>query len=118
MAIAINTGICAGAFAPTSLFGVITYRVAREAGIDVRTLALLAVAAVANLTLLVLPAMLFSSAPQARGNGTPVGVPQPAEPQAPAPSTGPLSVHQGATLVCLLGLVLADDPERLARLRT
>ena len=30
MAIAINSGICAGSFAPTSLFGVITYRVAQR----------------------------------------------------------------------------------------
>ena len=44
MAIAINSGICAGAFAPTSLFGVITYRVAREAGIDITTVVLLVVA--------------------------------------------------------------------------
>ena len=58
MAIAITSGICAGSFAPTSLFGIITYQVAQRAGIDVepvraagrvggrRTLALLAVAVV------------------------------------------------------------------------
>ena len=33
MAIAINAGISAGGLAPTSLFGIVSYRVAREAGI-------------------------------------------------------------------------------------
>ena len=67
MAIAINSGICAGSFAPTSLFGVITYRIAQQAGIDVSAFVLLAVAIVANLVLLVLALMLFSRAPQASG---------------------------------------------------
>ena len=61
MAIAINSGICAGSFAPTSLFGVITYQVAQQAGIDVSTFVLLAVAIVANLALLAPALMLFSS---------------------------------------------------------
>ena len=60
MAIAINSGICAGSFAPTSLFGVITYRVARQAGIDVSTFILLAVAIVANLALFAVASMVFS----------------------------------------------------------
>jgi di/tricarboxylate transporter len=96
MAIAINSGICAGSFAPTSLFGVITYRVAQQAGIDVSTFVLLAVAIAANLVLLVLASMLFSRAPQASANGTP---------QAPTPATPPMGVHQAATLLCLFGLV-------------
>ena len=44
MAIAINSGISAGSFAPTSLFGIVTYRIAREAGIDLNPFTLLAVA--------------------------------------------------------------------------
>ena len=59
MAIAINSGICAGSFAPTSLFGIITYGIARQAGIEVSTFVLLAVAVIANLVLLVAALALF-----------------------------------------------------------
>ncbi len=108
MAIAINSGICAGSFAPTSLFGVITYRVAHEAGIEVSTFALLAVAIVANVALLILALVLFASGPQAKANGPALeetAVPRPLEPRNPAPGTGPMTGHQLATLLCLLGLV-------------
>jgi di/tricarboxylate transporter len=108
MAIAINSGICAGSFAPTSLFGVITYRIAQQAGIDVSTFILLAIATVANLALLIVASMLFSSTSRAAVNGTrrqETGASRPAEPQAPAPGSGPMSTHQTATLLCLLGLV-------------
>ena len=108
MAIAINSGICAGSFAPTSLFGVITYRVAQQAGIDVSTIILLAVAIGANLALFAVASMIFSRAPSANANGTLAGeatVSRVAEPQAPAPTTGPMSAHQTATLMCLLALV-------------
>ena len=70
MAIAINTGICAGSFAPTSLFGVITYRIAQQAGIDVSTFALLAVAIAANVALLVVASIFFPTASDAEAKGT------------------------------------------------
>ena len=108
MAIAINSGICAGSFAPTSLFGVITYRVAQQAGIDVSTFVLLAVATVANVALLILAMILFARAPEARPNGPAVedtAVSRPADPQAQAPGTSPMRVQQSATLLCMLGLV-------------
>ena len=108
MAIAINSGICAGSFAPTSLFGVITYRVAHEAGIEVSPFVLLAVATVSNVALLILALVLFAKGPQARTNGPALegtAVPRPLEARNPAPSTGPMSGHQLATLLCLLGLV-------------
>ena len=63
MAIAITSGICAGSFAPTSLFGIITYQVAQRAGIDVSTFVLLAVSAVANLVLLGVAVMMFPTVP-------------------------------------------------------
>ena len=66
MAIAITSGICAGSFAPTSLFGIITYQVAQRAGIDVGTFVLLAVSAVANLVLLAVAVMMFPTCPQPR----------------------------------------------------
>ena len=108
MAIAINSGICAGSFAPTSLFGVITYRVARQAGIDVSTFILLAVAIVANLALFAVASMVFSRAPGATTDSASVGVTavsQLAENQSPVPGTGPLQMHQAVTLLCLLCLV-------------
>ena len=37
MAIAINAGISAGGLAPTSLFGIVSYGTARQAGIDVQS---------------------------------------------------------------------------------
>jgi di/tricarboxylate transporter len=108
MALAINSGICAGSFAPTSLFGVITYRVAQQAGIDVSTFVLLAVAIAANVVLLLLAWMLFSRAPQPSANGAPpeeTAALRPAEPRIPAARTGSMDLHQTATLLCLLGLV-------------
>ncbi len=44
MAIAINAGISGGGLAPTSLFGIVSYRVAREAGIAISPLTLFGVA--------------------------------------------------------------------------
>jgi di/tricarboxylate transporter len=48
MALAIGSGLSTGAFAPTSLFGIVTHGVAQRAGVDLDPLALFAVAAVAN----------------------------------------------------------------------
>ena len=53
MAIAINAGISAGGLAPTSLFGIVSYGTARQAGIDLSPLTLFAVAVAANLVLVV-----------------------------------------------------------------
>lgn len=107
MAIAINSGICAGSFAPTSLFGVITHRVAQEGGIAVSRLALLGVATVANLALFVVAWMLFSGAPP-QVNQSPLeeaAEPPPPELQASRSNAVPVTAHQKATLVCLVGLV-------------
>ena len=59
MAISVNAGISAGGLAPTSLFGIVTYRVAREAGIQFNPLTLLGVAIVANIVLLAMASLLF-----------------------------------------------------------
>ena len=110
MAIAINSGICAGSFAPTSLFGVITYRIAREAGIDVTTFVLLAVAAIANVILLGGALMLFRSEPrEAALKRCPTSVTTATSPTnataANEVAMGRMSGHQFATLACLVGLV-------------
>ena len=71
MAIAINSGISAGGFAPTSLFGVITNRIARQAGIDLNPFTLLGVSMLANLVLLVVALVLFSRPPAFPGAAAP-----------------------------------------------
>ena len=59
MAIAINAGISAGGLAPTSLFGIVSYRVAREAGIAISPLTLFGEAVAANLVLLTAAVLIF-----------------------------------------------------------
>jgi len=138
MAIAINSGICAGSFAPTSLFGVITYRVAQQAGIDVNTLVLLGVAFAANFVLLAAASVLFSGTPRTTAThldaerdelrtadavaiggltvGSHVGettAPRLADSPVPA-QAGPMRVHQVVTLVCLIALVPAIVGSTLA----
>lgn len=109
MAIAINSGISAGAFAPTSLFGVVTYRIAREAGIDVNPFTLLLVASIANLVLLVAAMWLF--APGRLGVDGSAGSTL-AGPEVFAGATSaepavlpPFNRIQVVTLACMLGLI-------------
>ena len=110
MAIALNSGISAGAFAPTSLFGIVTYRVARQAGIGLDPFTLLGVACGANVALLGAALALFR-----RRNGAAITVeasaawPEPEKHQAPAnaPPLAPLRPGQIATVACLAGLVVS-----------
>lgn len=102
MAVAINCGISAGAFAPTSLFGVITHRIARQAGIDIGAFTLLGAALMANLVLLVVGLILFSASRD--GDRTAVaerhGAPH-------VDARPPLTGIQWLTLACMLALVAA-----------
>ncbi len=59
MALAMGAGLSAGAFAPTSLFGIITWGTANEAGIALSPLLLFSVALVLNLVLLAVAYVLF-----------------------------------------------------------
>src|SRR5690606_34477470 len=59
MGLAMGTGISAGAFAPTSLFGIVTYGTAHNAGIDLSPMLLFAVALLINLLLFVVAFLLF-----------------------------------------------------------
>jgi di/tricarboxylate transporter len=59
MAIAMGTGMSAGAFAPTSMFGVIVYGTARDANIALNPMLLFAVALVVNVALLAVAYLLF-----------------------------------------------------------
>jgi len=59
MGLAIGSGLSAGGFAPTSLFGIVTYGTARAAGIDLDPLVLFSVAFGTNLLLLAAAYLLF-----------------------------------------------------------
>lgn len=59
MGLAIGSGLSAGGFAPTSLFGIVTYGTAQAAGVQLSPLALFAVALAINLLLLAAAYVLF-----------------------------------------------------------
>ena len=59
MGLAIGSGLSAGGFAPTSLFGIVTYGTARSAGIDLDPLVLFSVALGTNILLLGAAYVLF-----------------------------------------------------------
>ena len=104
MAIAINSGISAGGFAPTSLFGIVTYRIAREAGIDLSPFTLLAVAVIANLTLLIAALRMFGKADHRRASDVEPGERIPGKAHE---TTRPrLERHHIATMACMIGLVV------------
>jgi di/tricarboxylate transporter len=106
MAVAINCGICAGSFAPTSLFGIITYRVASQAGIGITPGTLLTTAVVANVVLLAAAMALLGRPPAAAparaipGDGSRGPLPGDA-----SRSVAPASWHQRATLAAFAVLV-------------
>lgn len=110
MAIAINSGISAGAFAPTSLFGIVTYRVARQAGIALDPFTLLGVASAANVALLAAALALFRRPPGAPTTRPASAVmPEVDARRGPERATPllPLLPGQIATMACLAGLVVS-----------
>ncbi len=101
MAVALNSGMSTGGFAPTSLFGIVTASTARQAGIDLNPLALLATAMVSNLALLVAATWIFP------GSSVTTTRREAANGPAPAAASAPFASHQIVTLACIVGLVLA-----------
>jgi len=100
MGIALNSGMSTGGFAPTSLFGIVTVTTARQAGIDLNPLTLLAAALTSNLALLFIASWMFP------GPGV-ASAPRNAaiEPAAlAAPSQ--FSSRQTLTLIFIVGLIL------------
>jgi di/tricarboxylate transporter len=117
MALAIGTGLSAGAFAPTSLFGIVSYGTAHQANIDLNPFTLFAVAVVANLILLIAAFLIFGGPRLIKRRGASgaqtTGI-------SPAPvvlthdsngaersSQAPFKRNQIATIVCIFGLVIA-----------
>ncbi|MDA3644112.1 C4-dicarboxylate ABC transporter [Saccharopolyspora indica] len=125
MALSIGTGLGAGAFAPTSLFGIVTYGTAHRAGVDLSPLVLFAVAVVINLLLLVVAYVLFGGrqllrATSEQSAAVDSGTGEPSSPDLPSGSARkPFSGSQIATVIAMVGLVgavialsLADlDPD-------
>ena len=101
MAVAINAGISAGGLAPTSLFGIVTNSTARQAGIDLNPLMLLAVAMVANLALLAAATWLFP------GSSVVTAPRESAPDAAPAAAPARFTSQQLVTLACVTGLILS-----------
>jgi di/tricarboxylate transporter len=99
MAVAINSGIATGGFAPTSLFGIVTNGTARQAGIGLNPLVLFAVAALSNMALLATAAWLFPGTDANR----------PSTPSAVEPTIGRerLTTEHIVTLTCIVSLILA-----------
>lgn len=103
MAIAINSGISVGSFAPTSLFGIVTLGVARQARIDVKPFVLLAVALAANLLLLTVAVFLFPNRP-VRGNDPARAVPDAMTDSSGGARVSGLTTQQVLTLACMVAL--------------
>jgi len=110
MALAIGTGLSAGAFAPTSLFGIVSYGAARRANIDLSPLTLWAVAVIANLVLLVAAFLIFGGPKLVERRDT-----LSASLAADA-SRAPFALQQIATIVCVIGLVVAVVASSMAGL--
>ena len=100
MAVALNSGMSTGGFAPTSLFGIVTASTARQAGIELNPLTLLATAMVANVALLAAATWLFpaSHVTTARHGDE-------NEPLLTGARTR-FASHQIVTLICIVSLIL------------
>src|SRR5688572_26695595 len=103
MGIALNSGMSTGGFAPTSLFGIVTVTTARQAGIDLNPLTLLAAAAVSNLALLFVAAWMFPG-PGPSVASAPLNS---AIDPAAAGTRSRFASHQIVTLICMVGLILS-----------
>ncbi|WFG45828.1 SLC13 family permease [Pseudonocardia alni] len=106
MALAIGTGLSAGGFAPTSLFGIVTWGTASAAGIALNPLTLFAVAIIANLVLLGASYLMFSArsrVPVTTGGGAGPEASGDEEP----PAREPFRMTHWITVVAMLGLVAA-----------
>ena len=101
MALAIGCGISAGAFAPTSLFGIVSYGTAQQANIALNPLALFGIATIANFVLLIAAYLAFGGPALLRRHPP---KPHAAGPIAVTPTFGPI---QMATLASMVGLVIA-----------
>lgn len=100
MGLAIGTGFSAGAFAPTSLFGMVSYGTARQASIPLDPLVLFGVAIAANLVILATAAVVFG-----KPNRTTSLDPTAAADDIAPDANGRWQPRQIVTAVAMMGLV-------------
>lgn len=103
MAVALNSGMSTGGFAPTSLFGIVTVSTAAEAGIELNPLTLLGIAALSNLILLIAATFIFPSSKVVRASDTK----EPAQESGTDAAPGRFASHQIATLACIAVLMVS-----------
>ena len=103
MALAIGTGITAGGFAPTSLFGIVSYGTAQQAGIALTPLTLFTVSSVVNLLVMAAAYAVFGRTIDKGRRSTATSSDEAIEPDA-TPSA-PFNRNQKATVVCVVGLI-------------
>ena len=115
MALAIGNGITAGAFAPTSLFGIVSYGTARQAGINLNPFTLFAVSLVANLLVMLAAYALFGRASGITRRAAPAS-PAAGAVESGAIANAPFTRSQVATVVCMLGLIVTVLATALAGL--
>lgn len=103
MGVALNSGMSTGGFAPTSLFGIVTVTTARQAGIDLNPLTLLASAMISNVALLAAATWLFPGAGTSVAKASREDAIEPAA----AAAAARFASHHILTLTCITVLVLS-----------
>jgi di/tricarboxylate transporter len=107
MGVALNSGMSTGGFAPTSLFGIVTVTTARQAGIDLNPLTLLAAALISNLALLILAAWMFPGPGMAAVRRDSAIEPALSGVEGPTAPPARFASHQIVTLICIVILILS-----------
>lgn len=106
MALAIGSGLSAGAFAPTSLFGIVTHGVAQRAGVEFDPFVLFAVAVIANSLLLAIGFFLFGGLALVKRRGVlSSSVVAPVQLRSSAPPGARFTTQQILTVISMVGLV-------------
>lgn len=90
MGIAVGSGVGAGGFAPTSLFGIVTYGTAHSVGIDLNPLVLFAIALAFNTLAVIVAFFMFGGLQLVRGRQR---VDTSREPRPGLANRGPLPAH-------------------------
>ena len=103
MGVAIGTGQSAGGFAPTSLFGIVTYGTAHQANIPLNPFTLFGIAVAVNVVLISAAFFIFGGRELLRRRAVPVT--SGPEVALRLPARGPWQPSQIATVVAMLGLV-------------
>ncbi len=111
MGLAMGAGLSAGGFAPTSLYGIVSYGTAHRAQIELSPLTLFAVAVGTNLIVLIAAFLMFGGRELVKRAAK--RDPQPAADTAsvdggatPAALRPPFSRNQIATVACMIGLIV------------